>query len=89
VSNVIAPPASWQHEQVGETETVEQLIRRAQNVVGGTAPSMSMSKMSRLIRKRIATRGAASARAMVDAYCLSYADPTGETAVRNMMAVTR
>jgi hypothetical protein len=89
MSNAPAISTSWQHPQVGKTETVEQLIRRAHNAQAASAEKLSASKISRIIRKYVAAHGIESAAAMVDAYCLTYADPVGETAVRNVMAVTK
>jgi hypothetical protein len=89
MSNALITPTTWQHEQAGNTETVEQLIRRAHDAQATSTEKLSASKLSRLIRRYVATHGIESATAMVDSYCLTYADPTGETAVRNMMAVTR
>jgi hypothetical protein len=89
----------WNHEQPGQTETVEALIRRAHRELDLTGRTMSASKVSRLIRQRVRIAGNPSASRMVDAYlaspsahtrfedfCLTYSDPTGETAVRNVMA---
>jgi hypothetical protein len=81
-------PTTWNHSQVGTTETVEQLIRRAHDAQAASAEKLSASKLSRLIRRYVATHGIESAAVMVDSYCLTYADPTGETAIRNVMAVT-
>jgi hypothetical protein len=89
MSSAIAPPVSWQYEQADKTETVEQLIRRAHNAQADAVEKLSASKLSRLIRRYIATHGIDSATVMVDSYCLTYADPTGETAIHNVMAVTR
>jgi len=89
----------WNHEQPGHPETVEQLIRRAHRDLDLTGRKMSASKVSRIIRQRVRIAGDASASRMVSAYlasaaahdrfddfCLTYSDPTGETAVRNVMA---
>ena len=89
MSNVAALPATWQHEQAGTTETVEQLIRRAHETLVVSGPMFSASKISRLIRERVKILGIASASALIDYYALNYTDPTGETAVRNFMAVKR
>jgi hypothetical protein len=88
MSSVVVPPASWQHSQAGKTETVEQMIRRAHEAQAASEEKLSASKISRIIRKYVAAHGIESALVMVDAYCLTYADPTGETAVHNIMAVT-
>lgn len=88
MSNATATPASWQHEQAGETETVEQLIRRAHEAQAASEVKLSPAKISRIIRKYVAAHGIESALVMVDAYFLTYADPTGETAVRHIMAMT-
>lgn len=89
MSSATPTPATWQYEQVGKTETVEQLIRRAHNAQATSTEKLSASKISRVIRRYVETDGIESTAAMVDAYCLTYADPTGETAIRNVMAVTR
>ena len=87
------------HEWPGQTESVEQLIRRAHRELDLTGRTMSASKVTRLIRQRVRIAGNPSASRMVDAYlaspsahaqfedfCLTYSDPTGETAVWNVMA---
>jgi hypothetical protein len=92
-------PAHWNHEQPGQTETVEELIRRAHRELDLTGQKMSASKVTRLIRQRVRLSGNESAYRMVsaylastsahaafDAFCLTYTDPTGETAVRNVLA---
>jgi hypothetical protein len=89
MSSGILASTTWNHSQVGKTETVEQLIRRAHHAQADAVEKLSASKLSRLIRRYVATHGIESAAVMVDSYCLTYADPTGETAVRNVMAVTR
>jgi hypothetical protein len=99
LSEAPATRTRWNHEQPGQTETVEALIRRAHRELDLTGRKMSPSKVSRLIRQRVSIAGNASASRMVaaylasasahaafDAFCLSYSDPTGETAVRNVMA---
>jgi hypothetical protein len=93
---VVTSQARWIHEQPGQTETVEELIRRAHRELDLTGLKMSPSKVSRLIRQRVRLSGNESACRMVSAYlastsahaafCLTYTDPTGETAVRNVLA---
>ena len=83
-------PAPWIHEQAGQTETVEALIRRAATVVSSNALALSPSKVSRIVRAHVQRSGSLqSAARMLEAYVLSYSDPTGETAVRNVMRGTR
>lgn len=83
-------PAPWIHEQVGQTETVEALIRRAATVVADNAMTLSPSKVSRLVRAHVQRSGSVQIAArMLEGYVLSYADPTGETAVRNVMRGNR
>ena len=84
MSNAVKTSTSWPHTQDGRTETVEQLIRRAHNAQTVSAEKLSASKISRLVRGYLGTHGLKSTVAMIDAYCLTYADPTGETAVRNI-----
>jgi hypothetical protein len=83
-------PAPWIHEQAGQTETVEALIRRAATIVADNALSLSPSKLSRLVRAHVQRSGSLQIAArMLEGYVLSYSDPTGETAVRNVMRGTR
>ncbi len=66
----------------GNTNSVESLIRAGHQWLSCNRISMSNAKLSRLIRRFIRT-------AQVDqefgAWLLCYADPTGETAVNNVM----
>ena len=82
--------ARWLHEQPGQTETVEQLIRRAVAYLTEARMTFSSSKVSRLVRSHIRSGGNVQGAAQaVEAYFLTHSDPTGETAVRNVMAGTR
>lgn len=76
-------PATWQHEQDGPTETVEALFRVAIRYAEDQALDLSPSKISKLVRTHIRTSGSLAAATATLAYMLSYADPTGETAVYN------
>lgn len=93
---------TWNHEQVASTETVESLIRHAHTQLEAAGATVSPSKVSRLVRAYVVRHGVDSGRRMVNrfidsaasdyefgAWCLSYADPTGDTAVRNLMAGNR
>ena len=95
-------PGTWNREQAAPTETVESLIRHAHEQLSAAQAVISPSKVSRLVRAYVARNGLASGRRMVNrfmdsaaadyefgSWCLSYADPTGDTAVRNVMAGTR
>jgi hypothetical protein len=97
-----APQARWQHEQSGQTESVETLIRRAHSALEAAGLTISPSKVSRRIRARVSNRGFESAERMIasyasitnergsfDAYCLTYADPVGEGAIYNVMVASR
>jgi hypothetical protein len=102
MSDARTPTSRWQHEQTGRTETVEALIRHAHIALEAAGVSVSPSKVSRRVRAQVAKRGLESAERMIasyaasengygsfDAFCLTYADPTGETAVRNLMGASR
>ena len=90
LSEVTATRTRWNHEQPGQTETVEALIRRAATIVADNAMTLSPSKLSRLVRAHIQRSGSVQIAArMLESYVLSYADPTGETAVRNVMRGSR
>lgn len=93
----IATPATWQHKQVGQTESVEAIIRRAHDALALSGGSMSPSKVSRIVRQRARDYGIDSAGQMVsrymasasatqrfDDFCLTYTDITGETAAANV-----
>lgn len=83
-------PAPWIHEQAGQIATVEQLIRRTTAALEGHNVSMSPSKVSRLIRAHVRRSSSLQVAARnLEAYCLTFADPTGETAIRNVMAAAR
>ena len=100
--NTATTPSTWNHEQAAQTETVESLIRHTHTQLAAARAVISPSKVSRLVRAYVARHGVASGRRMVARYvesaasdyefgvwCLSYADPTGDTAVRNIMAGKR
>lgn len=91
--------ARWQHEQPGQTESVEALIRHAHIALEAAGIVVSPSKVSRRIRARVSQHGHESAERMIasyaainnergsfDAYCLTYRDDVGETAARNLDA---
>jgi hypothetical protein len=91
--------ATWNHEQAGQTESVEALIRSAHIALESAGLTISPSKVSRRIRARVLKDGLGSAERMIasyagittergsfDAYCLTYRDPVGETAARNLDA---
>lgn len=88
--NTLTAPTSRQHEQAGKTETVEVLMRRAVAMLEANRVNVSPSKLSRLIRAHVHNCGDIhTAARRLEAYCLSYSDLTGETAVRNIMAEQR
>lgn len=102
LSDLTATPAAWNHSQVAQTESVDQLIRRAHAALEAAGVLVSPSKVSRRIRARVTRDGHESAERMIasyaaisgergsfDAYCLTYTDITGETATRNLMAASR
>lgn len=83
-------PAPWIHEQVGQTESVEALIRRGATIVTDNALPLSPSKVSRLVRAHVQRSVSLQIAARtLEAYFMPHADPTGETAVRNVMRGTR
>jgi hypothetical protein len=101
-SHLTPAHARWNHEQPGQTESVEALIRHAHIALAAAGVTISPSKVSRRIRARVNQHGQESAERMIasyaaiasergsfDAYCLTYADPTGEIALRNVMAASR
>ncbi|CAN5121105.1 hypothetical protein BH11ACT1_BH11ACT1_19330 [soil metagenome] len=81
-------PTRWHHEQRGSAvqgdarPTVERLIREARAAFGAAGVQVSQSRLSRLIRIYRAEHWTD-----VDfgTWVISYRDPTGETAVRNVM----
>ena len=88
-SRTITAPAAWIHE-VAPTETVEQLIRRAMNIVQARDMATTPAKVSRLVRAHIRKSGSLQIAAeTLEAYFMPHADPTGETAVNNIMRGTR
>jgi len=99
MSDTMSNNAYWNHEQPGQTESVEALIRRAHTVLAEAGVTVSPSKVSRRVRACVRKYSIDSAERMIanyaaitsergsfDAYCLTYADPTGESAVRNLVA---
>ena len=82
-------PATWNHE-AGPTETVEQLIRRAMSIVTAHDVPVTPAKVSRLVRAHIRKSGSLRAAAeTLEAYFMPHSDPTGETAIRNVMRGNR
>jgi hypothetical protein len=85
MSSATFAPAPWQHEQAGQIESVETLVRRTHSALAAAGIMMSPAKVSRRIRARVQEYG----RQDFEAWFLDYADPTGETAIRNIMAASR
>lgn len=84
-------PTTWNHSQVettGQTrpETVETALRAAADFCATAGVHFGHRKMVRLVRAYLADR---SAHQSFGAWVIAYADPTGETAVRNVMRATR
>ena len=89
---------TWNDSQARPTARVDQLIKDAHAALEAAGVVVSPSKVSRRIRNRVDRSGIDSASGMIrdyightrergsfDAFCLTYADPTGETAVANLM----
>ena len=100
--SAVAQSGTWNYEQAAPTETVESLIRHTHAQLAAAHAVVSPSRVSRLVRAYVARHGVASGRRMVNrfvdsaasdyefgSWCLSYEDPTGDTAVRNIMAGNR
>lgn len=102
LSEATALHAPSQHEESGQAESVETLIRRAHKTFEAAGLAASPSKVSTRVRAQIRKRGIESAARMIEsyatlstergsfeAYCLTYADPVGELATHNVMAASR
>lgn len=79
--------ARWHHEQRGSEVSqpcldVEALVRFARQSPMVAALNIGQSKLSRLIRS--ALRAGVDQQNLIG-WVIAYADPTGETAVRNVM----
>lgn len=86
----IVTQARWNHEQPGQAESVEQLIRRAVQRFTEAQIAFSPSKLSRLVRSHVRNGGnVQTAASALEAYFMPHKDPTGETAIRNVMAGAR
>jgi hypothetical protein len=86
MSSRLEHPATRQHERAGQTEnTVELLTRRAHRQLADVGLEFSPSKVSRIIRAYLRTARAVTV-ADFDAWFMPHTDPTGEQAVRNIMA---
>ena len=76
-------PARWNHSQREATgQTVEALVRAVERHPDVEALNLSHRRVVRVVRRFIAA--GLHERDLV-AYVVGYADPTGETAVRNVM----
>lgn len=72
------------HEREGQTSTVEVLTRRAHYNLEQYGVFASPSKVSRIIRRYLKDLHHGLAPDF-DAYFMPHSDPTGETAVANVM----
>lgn len=96
-----APQAGWNDSQPEQVTTVDQLIKESHAALEAVGVTISPSKVARRVRSRVDRGGLDSAASMIrayightrergsfDAFCLTYADPTGETAVAHLMGYT-
>lgn len=97
--NTASTATPWNAYQPGQTESVEALIRRAHKALDAAGIAVSPSKVSRRVRACVRKYNIESAERMIanyaaitsgrgsfDAYCLTYRDDVGETAIRNLDA---
>lgn len=75
---------AWNHEQEGQTTSVDQLVVRAVMFAGERSLGLSPSKCSRLVRAHIRKGGTIATAAELLGYCMTHADPTGESAAHNV-----
>lgn len=76
-------PTRWNHSQrKPEGQTVEALVRAVERHPDVAAAGMGHRRIVRVVRRFLAA--GLHQRDLV-AYVVGYADPTGETAVRNVM----
>jgi hypothetical protein len=85
MSRAAAATAAPIHSRAGQTDSVEALIRRAHAALNAAGLRLSSAKVSYAARRYLAERGTHD----FEAWFLTYADPTGETAVRKIMAASR
>ncbi|SKA86977.1 hypothetical protein SAMN06295879_1015 [Agreia bicolorata] len=83
-----SPSASRQHERDGQKESVETLTRRAHSNMEAGGIKFSSATVSRLIRDYLRKSRTASIPDF-DAWFMPHVDPTGETAVHNLMRGSR
>lgn len=82
--NAATSPATWNHEQEGQTTSVDQLVRRAVMFARERSLDLSPSKCSRLVRAHIRKGGTVATAAELLGYCMTHVDPTGESAAHNV-----
>lgn len=75
-------PTAWNDSQADRPETVEAAIRAAHDFIAAAGLNLRPRKVTRLVRAYLATRAAQQS---FGAWLIAYADPTGETAVRNVL----
>lgn len=84
MSDPIVAPGTWNHEQAASTATAEQLLRRVHERFGEAGVAISASKVSRLVRAYLRDARSTSIPDF-DAWFMPHVDPTGETAIHNLM----
>lgn len=82
--NAATASATWIHEQEGQTTSVDTLIKRAAEAAAVLDLDLSPSKCSRLVRAHIRKGGTIATAAELLGYCMTHADPTGESAAHNV-----
>ena len=75
------PRSPWHHEQA---ESPDKLITRLLEIAADHRLPLSPSRASRLVRGELRRHSVTDAERTLLAYVLAYADPTGETAARNV-----
>ncbi|SMG34945.1 hypothetical protein [Agreia pratensis] len=84
MSRPVSAPSTWNNKQAAPTATAEQLIRRVHERFGEAGVTISASKVSRIVRAYLRDARATSIPDF-DAWFMPHVDPTGETAVHNLM----
>jgi hypothetical protein len=84
MSRPVSASSTWNHEQAAPTVTAEQLLRRVHERFGEAGIAISAPKVSRIVRAYLRD---ARANSIPDfnAWFMPHVDPTGETAIHNLM----
>lgn len=78
----VPAPTRLEARQAEAPTTVQSLAAEARELAGGLGLALSANRLQRIVRRYAEQRPTGDFRT----WFIAYADPTGETAVRNVMA---